>query len=74
MRHRGYRNRRKFEIEEAKAKDGTYQAIRLFAKNTKIIVIHQTEALKKKYFLLEYEKDGEPSGICLSICLISSFK
>ena len=63
MKRRGYRNRRKFEIEEAKAKDGTYQAIKLFAKSTKVIVIHQTEALKKKYFLLEYENNGEPSGI-----------
>ena len=61
--HRGYRNKRKFEIEQAKAKDGTYQAIKLFAKNTKIIVIHQTEALKKKYFLLEYENNGVASGI-----------
>lgn len=61
--HRGYRNRRKFEIEEAKAKDGTYQAIKLFAKSTKVIVIHQTDALKKKYFLLEYENNGVPSGI-----------
>lgn len=26
------RNRRKFEIEEARNKDGTYQAIKLFAK------------------------------------------
>ena len=60
---KGYRNRRKFEIEQAKAKDGTYQAIRLFAKSTKVIVIHQTEALKKKYFLLEYENNGVPSGI-----------
>jgi hypothetical protein len=63
MQHKGYRNKRKFAIEEAKAKDGTYQAIKLFAKSTKVIVIHQTEALKKKYFLLEYENNGEPSGI-----------
>ena len=63
MSHRGYRNRRKFEIEEAKAKDGTYQAIKLFAKSTRVIVIHQTDALKKKYFLLEYENNGVPSGI-----------
>ena len=63
MANRGYRNRRKFEIEEAKAKDGTYQAIKLFAKSTKVIVIHQTDALKKKYFLLEYENNGVPSGI-----------
>ena len=60
---KGYRNRRKFEIEAAKAVDGTYQAIRLFAKSTKVLVIHQTEALKKGYFLLEYERDGQPSGI-----------
>ena len=52
---KGYRNRRKFEIEAAKAVDGTYQAIRIFAKSTKVLVIHQTEALKKGYFLLEYE-------------------
>ena len=63
MSHRGYRNKRKFAIEEAKAKDGTYQAIKLFAKSTKVIVIHQTDALKKKYFLLEYENNGVPSGI-----------
>jgi len=63
MANRGYRNRRKFEIEEAKAKDGTYQAIRIFAKSTKVLVIHQTEALKKGYFMLEYENDGQPSGI-----------
>ena len=43
---KGYRNRRKFEIESAKAVDGTYQAIRIFAKSTKVLVIHQTEALK----------------------------
>jgi hypothetical protein len=61
--YKGYRNRRKFEIEAAKAVDGTYQAIRIFAKSTKVLVIHQTEALKKGYFLLEYENDGQPSGI-----------
>ena len=60
---KGYRNRRKFEIEAAKTVDGTYQAIRIFAKSTKVLVIHQTEALKKGYFLLEYENDGQPSGI-----------
>jgi hypothetical protein len=60
---RSYRNRRKFEIEAAKAADGTYQAVRLFAKSTKVLVIHQTEALKKGYFMLEYENDGKPTGI-----------
>jgi hypothetical protein len=63
MQRKGPRNRRRFEIEAAKAVDGTYQAIRIFAKSTKVLVIHQTEALKKGYFLLEYENDGKPSGI-----------
>lgn len=56
-----FRNRRKFEIEEAKYNDGTYQAIRIFAKNTKVMVIQQVGAMKKGYMDLEYERDGEPS-------------
>jgi len=65
MAYKGPRNKRKFEIEQAKAKDGTYQVLRLFAKSTKVIVIHNTDALRVGYFLLEYERDGQPSGIAL---------
>jgi hypothetical protein len=61
--HNGYRNRRKFEIEEARNADGTYQAIKLFAKNTKILVIHMPTALLDGFMWLEYERDGQPSGI-----------
>jgi hypothetical protein len=57
------RKKTKFEIEQAKANDGYYQVLRLFAKNTKVLIIHNTDALRKGYFLLEYEKDGMPSGI-----------
>lgn len=63
MAYKGPRNKRKFEIEQAKAKDGTYQVLRIFAKNTKVLIVHNTDALRKGYFLLEYERDGEPSGI-----------
>ena len=48
--YNGYRNRRKFEIEEARNQDGTYQAIKLFAKNTKVLVIQAPMALINKYF------------------------
>lgn len=61
--HNGYRNRRKFEIEEARNADGTYQAIKLFAKNTKILVIQMPTALLDGFMWLEYERDGKPSGI-----------
>ena len=61
--HNGYRNRRKFEIEEARNSDGTYQAIKLFAKNTKILVIQMPTALLDGFMWLEYERDGQPSGI-----------
>ena len=61
--HNGYRNRRKFEIEEARNADGTYQAIKLFAKNTKILVIQMPTALLDGFMWLEYERDGQPSGI-----------
>ena len=61
--HNGYRNRRKFEIEEARNADGTYQAIKLFAKNTKILVIQMPTALLDGFMWLEYERDGHPSGI-----------
>ena len=61
--HNGYRNRRKFEIEEARNADGTYQAIKLFAKNTKILVIQMPKALLDGFMWLEYERDGQPSGI-----------
>ena len=61
--HNGYRNRRKFEIEEARNADGTYQAIKLFAKNTKILVIQMPTALLDVFMWLEYERDGQPSGI-----------
>ena len=57
------RKKTKFEIEEAKNNDGYYQVLRLFAKNTKVLIIHNTDALRKGYFLLEYERDGQPSGI-----------
>lgn len=63
--HGKYKNQRKFEIEQAKDKDGFYQAIKIFAKNTKILVIHNSDALRKGYFLLEYENNGVPSGIAL---------
>ena len=61
--HNGYRNRRKFEIQEARNSDGTYQAIKLFAKNTKILVIQMPTALLDGFMWLEYERDGQPSGI-----------
>jgi hypothetical protein len=61
--HNGYRNRRKFEIEEARNADGTHQAIKLFAKNTKILVIQMPTALLDGFMWLEYERDGQPSGI-----------
>ena len=61
--YNGYRNRRKFEIEEARNADGTYQAIKLFAKNTKILVIQMPTALLDGFMWLEYERDGQPSGI-----------
>jgi hypothetical protein len=61
--HNGYRNRRKFEIEEARNADGTYQAIKLFAKNTKILVIQMPTALIDGFMWLEYERDNQPSGI-----------
>ncbi len=61
--HNVYRNRRKFEIEEARNADGTYQAIKLFAKNTKILVIQMPTALLDGFMWLEYERDGQPSGI-----------
>lgn len=61
--HNSYRNRRKFEIEEARNADGTYQAIKLFAKNTKILVIQMPTALLDGFMWLEYERDGQPSGI-----------
>ena len=61
--HNGYRNRRKFEIEEARNADGTYQAIKLFAKNTKILVIQMPTSLLDGFMWLEYERDGQPSGI-----------
>ena len=60
---KGYRNRRKFEIEEARNQDGTYQAIKLFAKNTKVLVIQAPMALINGFFWIEYERDGKPSGI-----------
>ena len=63
MYKRGERNRRKFEIEQARAADGTYQAIKLFAKNTKVLVIEAPMALIPGFFWLEYERDGKPSGI-----------
>lgn len=59
--HNGYRNRRKFEIEEARNNDGTYQAIKLFAKNTKVYVINADGAFKKGHFWIEYERDGQPT-------------
>ena len=65
MTYRPPRNKRKFEIEQAKAKDGTYQVLRLFSKNTKVMVVHNSDALRKGFFLLEYERDGQPSGIAL---------
>jgi hypothetical protein len=34
--NRNYKNTRKFDIEQAKAADGTYQALLLIARNTKI--------------------------------------
>ena len=58
-----FRNRRKFEIELAKYEDGTYNALRLFAKNTKIMVLTDLKALKRGYMWLEYERGGQPSGI-----------
>lgn len=61
--NRNYKNTRKFDIEQAKAADGTYQALLLFARNTKIIVIQQPKALKQKFMWLEYENNGQPSGI-----------
>jgi hypothetical protein len=61
--HNGYRNRRKFEIEEARNADGTYQAIKLFAKNTKILVIQMPTALLDGFMWLEYERDNQSSGI-----------
>jgi hypothetical protein len=61
--HNGYRNRRKFEIDEARNADGTYQAIKLFAKNTKILVIQMPTALLDGFMWLEYERDNQPSGI-----------
>ena len=61
--NRNYKNTRKFDIEQAKANDGTYQALLLFARNTKVIVIQQPKALKQKYMWLEYENNGQPSGI-----------
>ena len=61
--HNGYRNRRKFEIEEARNADGTYQAIKLFAKNTKILVIQMPTALIDGFMWFEYERDNQPSGI-----------
>ncbi len=61
--NRNYKNTRKFDIEQAKAADGTYQALLLFARNTKILVIQQPKALKQKYMWLEYENNGKPSGI-----------
>lgn len=61
--YHGYRNRRKFEIEEARNQDGTYQAIKLFAKNTKVLVIQAPMALINGFFWIEYERDGKPSGI-----------
>lgn len=63
MYKRGERNRRKFEIEQARAADGTYQAIKIFAKNTKVLVIEAPMALIPGFFWLEYERDGKPSGI-----------
>ena len=63
MYKRGERNRRKFEIEQARAADGTYQAIKIFAKNTKVLVIQAPMALIPGFFWLEYERDGKPSGI-----------
>ena len=61
--NRNYKNTRKFDIEQAKAADGTYQALLLFARNTKILVIQQPKALKQKFMWLEYENNGQPSGI-----------
>lgn len=61
--HNSYRNRRKFEIEEARNADGTYQAIKLFAKNTRIVVLQMPDALKLGYMDFEYERDNKPSGI-----------
>lgn len=58
-----FRNKRKFEIELAKYEDGTYNTLRLFAKNTKIMVLTDLKALKRGYMWLEYERDGQPSGI-----------
>ena len=58
-----FRNRRKFEIELAKYEDGTYNALRLFARNTKVLVITDLKALKRGYMWLEYERNGKPSGI-----------
>ena len=58
-----YRNKRKFEIDLSKYEDGTYNALRLFAKNTKIMVLTDLKALKRGYMWLEYERDGKPSGI-----------
>jgi hypothetical protein len=58
-----FRNKRKFEIELAKYEDGTYNALRLFAKNTKVMVLTDLKALKRGYMWLEYERDGKPSGI-----------
>ena len=58
-----FRNRRKFEIELAKYEDGTYNTLKLFAKNTKVMVLTDLKALKRGYMWLEYERDGQPSGI-----------
>ena len=61
--NRKYKNQRKWEIEEAKANDGTYQLLRLFSRSTKMMIMHQDRALKKGYFSVEYEREGKPSGL-----------
>lgn len=61
--NRNFKNTRKFDIEQAKSVDGTYQALLLFARNTKVVVIQQPKALKQGHMWLEYEDNGKPSGI-----------
>lgn len=66
-----YRNKRKFDIEEARNNDGTYQALKLFAKNTKVMVVMANGGLKNGYFWVEYERDGKPS--CLADTRVEFF-
>lgn len=57
--YNGYRNHRKFEIEKARNEDGTYQAIKLFAKSTIVSVIQMPKALLEGEMWIEYERDGQ---------------